>query len=559
MSDLDTNDIGIGELLRGRLLRIPDYQRSYSWEQDEVDDLWRDVTSAMESNAPEYFLGSVVTIRGEAGQRVIVIDGQQRLATVSLLYAAMRDLLAARGDERGTEIERDLLGRRSMSTREQTQNLMLNAEDNDYFRSLTLDTAGSRTVAPTVRSHLRLQSAFETFVRNLAASVDGLGAADWQVPLIGLYTYLLTNARVIDVSVGDEARGFVIFETLNDRGLDLSTADLLKNHLLGSAGPRIEEAKSRWARSVAPFAVPDGRLEVDVFLRQFWASKKGVVRVKALYSQMRGEITNPATAIVFADELLEASPLWIAMFDRDSDVWRPYSSGTLAALDVLRNLNVEQCRPLLLAVLRRFGVPEAQRVFEMVVNWSVRWIVVGGGSAGTTERLYAETAQAVTERTINDASGVATRFEAFVPNDLAFETAFTTFDVSRSWLARYLLTALEGQQIADPEPELVPNENVDQVNLEHVLPKNPDPSWAASFSSDQAQAMVLRLGNQALLRKTHNRRIGNQSFAVKQPILAASDLELTREIGRGTEWTPADIESRQRRMAALAVAAWRRS
>ncbi len=79
--------------------------------------------------------------------------------------------------------------------------------------------------------------------------------------------------------MSDESRAFVIFETLNDRGLNLSTSDLLKNHLFGTAGERLEEAKLRWARAMAPFSAATN-LDRDTFLRHFWASKRGVVRVK---------------------------------------------------------------------------------------------------------------------------------------------------------------------------------------------------------------------------------------------------------------------------------------
>src|SRR4051812_41778085 len=107
---------GIAHVLADSLLEIPDYQRSYSWTLDEVAELWRDIEKAMKASTQDYFLGSIVTTSGSGRDQVI--DGQQRLATVSLLFAAMRDIFRSRSDERADEIERDYLGRKNMSTRQ---------------------------------------------------------------------------------------------------------------------------------------------------------------------------------------------------------------------------------------------------------------------------------------------------------------------------------------------------------------------------------------------------------------------------------------------------------
>jgi hypothetical protein len=220
---------------------------------------------------------------------------------------------------------------------------------------------------------------------------------------------------------------------------------------------------------------------------------------------------------------------------------------------------VEQCRPLLLAGLRKLPTKELEKLLSLVVSWSVRWFVVGGGSAGLTERLYALAAKKVTDGELIDAASIAAFFGDNVPTDARFERAFQDLTVRRGWLARYYLSALELAAIGNAEAELVPNQNVDQVNLEHVLPRNPAPSEWRSFNGEELQSMRLLLGNQALLKKSHNRQIGNKPFAVKKAILGASDLVLTSEIGAVPDWTPEQIRARQYRMAAAAVTVWARA
>jgi uncharacterized protein with ParB-like and HNH nuclease domain len=128
---------GIGHLLSDRLLAIPDYQREYSWDIDEVTELWSDLNDAISQGDSDYFLGSIVTTGSDKTTRQQVIDGQQRLATVSLMYAVMRDIFARRADERAAEIERKMLGERDIMTRARQPRLVLNAQDNEVFRQLT--------------------------------------------------------------------------------------------------------------------------------------------------------------------------------------------------------------------------------------------------------------------------------------------------------------------------------------------------------------------------------------------------------------------------------------
>jgi hypothetical protein len=556
VADLTTEVTGIGSYLSQRRLAIPDYQRSYSWRaEEEVKELWDDIAAAIAKGQGEYFLGAVVVIKRNQTDRLLVIDGQQRLATVSLVYAALRDIYASRADERATEIQQEVLGRKDRATRVVTQFLALNAEDNDYFKQITLATPADRTIAIRSDSHRRLQEAFDFLTTGFQGLIGGLGATEWPAPLIRWDKYLMDQTKIIEVSVPDESRGYVIFETLNDRGLSLSTSDLLKNHLLGTAAGRIEEAKVRWARATAAFNAPDSNLDMETFLRHFWASRKGVVRVKDLFWQMKGEITSPDSAVGLASDLEDASRYWTAMFDRDADVWRGYRAGPVSALDTLSNLKVEQCRPLLLAALGRLPKEEVERLLPLLVSWSVRWILAGGGSAGTTERLYAESAKKVTEGTLTTAAQIAAEFATAVPSDPAFQQAFAVANVRRSWLARYYLRTLERAKRNQAEPELVPNQDVDAVNLEHVLPRNPN-SQDWQIPADVAELLTYALGNQCLMRRTPNDAVGNKSFGDKKTVLAASDFELTREIGSETSWGRTEIEARQQRLAVLAVTAW---
>jgi Protein of unknown function (DUF1524) len=186
-------------------------------------------------------------------------------------------------------------------------------------------------------------------------------------------------------------------------------------------------------------------------------------------------------------------------------------------------------------------------------------VVCGGGSAGVTERLYAETAKKISDGMITSAKDLAREFIGRVPSDRDFEASFATQTVRRGWLARYYLIALEKAANDETQPELVPNADREQLNLEHVLPRKAEPADWPHFGDDELSDMKLMLGNQVLLRAADNTSLGNGPFKSKREVLANSKLKLTREVGDSEDWTPEDIRCRQARLAVLAVKTWRRS
>jgi hypothetical protein len=127
--------------------------------------------------------------------------------------------------------------------------------------------------------------------------------------------------------------------------------------------------------------------------------------------------------------------------------------------------------------------------------------------------------------------------------------------VSKAYLARYYLQALERQETGEAQPELVPNTNSNEVNLEHVLPQNPSPAWG-QIEDELADAFFNRLGNLALMKQKINSDIGNAGFDAKKGALADSQFELTKKIAVNDNWTTANIETRQNELAVLAIKAW---
>jgi uncharacterized protein with ParB-like and HNH nuclease domain len=546
---------GIAHVLQDNLLAVPMYQRSYAWEQTHVVDLMQDVATALTNKEKEYFLGSVVVT--ESSERLQVVDGQQRLATTAILLAAIRDYFVSQEDEeRASNLEHDFLFRKELRTKEFLPHLMLNDGDNDYFLKRVLcriNDPSRKSIKATKLSHERIDNA-----ASLAkAHIDRLANIDKRPVdrLVDLVEYLKNAVQVILIRVHDDANAFVIFETLNDRGLVLAISDLLKNYLFLTAQDRISEVQQQWVTMISTLeATGEDSIVVD-YIRHYWSSKHGYTREKELYSEIKAHVTSKQEAVDFTNEIADDARLYAAMLNPEHELWTNYTPNSKSYMATILSLQMVQIRPLLLAVLREFKGPEVEKALRLMLAWIARFLVVGGLGGGTLERHYSDRAKEVRSGSITTAKQLATSMTEVVPTDAVFETAFATASISKATLARYYLRALEQKNAGAREPELIPNPNEQEVNLEHVLPQTFSPDWS-DVGVEVAKVYHKRIGNLALMQASANSRAGNASFSDKSTRYATSSFKLTSEIANEKKWGTEEIDARQLRLANLAVKTW---
>lgn len=563
---------GIAGLLRTRTLAVPAYQRSYSWstksksaavrdvaaDKQQVVEFWDDLHSSF-TNKISYFLGTVVLAgSGEDGLgRKSVIDGQQRLATASLLLAAIRNRYRAGGElDDANATQQEFLGKYDKRARSDLPKLILNSEDRDYYQRHVIR---NETLVPINFSQRLLGEAYEY----LQGKVDDFATShgtNWQAKLGELETWLDESVQVVAIVVATEADAFMIFETLNDRGADLTIADLLKNFLFSQAGTRLDEVQAGWLATLSNLGIDKvGNQLFTTFARHLLSSKFGLVREREVYGKLKGVVKDPDSAVKFTQELNDTSRLYYAIIRSDSDYWSEFPGSVGSAADVVAELKIERYRPLVLAALATFSHEEVERFVPALVSWSVRMLSAGNLSGGVAEAAFCDAAVEIRQRRVTTTEEILTKTKvgSLVPSDAVFEAGFRDWRASPR-LSRYLLRSLELTERGETEPELVVNDDVDLVNLEHILPRNAKDAEWPSFSLEDRRSYVDRIGNHVLLKKGVNDRIGNKGWASKQAVLAASALDLTKQAATESDWTASSIDARQRKLAALAVKAWPR-
>jgi hypothetical protein len=554
LDQINIDLIGIGRALMNKDLSVPLYQRVYAWEERHVLDLFQDINTAIQKGETQYFLGSIVTTKNETA-RPEVADGQQRLATVAILLAAIRDYFYNNDDkDRASTLTSTFLHRKDLATLEVIPKLKLNDTDNDFFlkRILTDPDSPDRAVEATTTSHRKIGRAAELAKEHITKVAKSPNPTQ---KLADLVEFIQDGVHVIWVSVSDDSNAFTIFETLNDRGLALAISDLLKNYLFGISKERLQEVQNRWVSMMGTLEAIEGGEIAVTFIRHWWSSKHGLIREKELYSHIKDHVRNKSQAVEFVTELAESVRLYTALLNASHELWEEYGTTTRQHMETLNLMRMIQIRPLLLAILHKFETDEVRDALRLMVSWVVRFLITGGLGGGTLEKHYCQAARDIRDDKIGTARMLTQALRDVIPGDTKFKSAFETATVSKQYLARYYLRALEKQSRGELEPELVPNDNQEMVTLEHILPQTLSPSWS-HFSEESHAAFVNRLGNLALLKARINTGVGNDSFDFKKQFYKSSAYELTSVVARKAKWNARAISERQTRLATLAVKAW---
>jgi Protein of unknown function DUF262/Protein of unknown function (DUF1524) len=544
---------GIGHALADRVLGVPDYQRSYAWEERHVRDLLQDLAAALQQGEPEYFLGSIVTTKSATGE-IQVVDGQQRLATTTILIAAIRDYFYGTGDrDRASQLETKFLVSPDLRTQERRPRLRLNLTDHDFFQKvvLSLPDVSERAAQPSRESHRRLAAAAGLAKGHVASLVNTTNQPSEL--LITWVEYLDAKARVIWFEVPDDANAFTIFETLNDRGLELAISDLLKNYLFQRAGDRLREVQQNWTEMMAVLEAAQDERTVVTYLRHLWSSRHGHTREKDLYKAIKTGVTSKQGAVDFSADLTLNARTYAAILNTNHELWNMYGVTARAHMGTIALLGMVQIRPLLLAVFSKFTPTDVTKSLGLMVSWGVRFLIGGAVGSGTLEKYYSDQAKRVNDGQLRSSADLAGSMRSVVPTDVQFEQAFLDATVSKAALARFYLRALEESERGG-SPPFIPNPAEEIVNLEHVLPEKPSPNW--EVSDEMLRTYRRRLGNLALLGSQENNDLADLPFPEKRAVYAISEFRLTKMIADNTIWRAEEIEQRQRYLAGLAVRAW---
>lgn len=536
---------------------MPDYQRPYSWEREHVSGLYQDLRAAFDearrsNDERSYFIGPMVIVhrREPSGLKLDVVDGQQRLTTLMILFCALRDTLLELNETSAAMKLHDSYIVRSNLRGDEKPRLSLKTENDGFFQEQVIALPGKRpTQAPRrgVRGRPprnRIKNSYTQCLQLLSDWRASLDPNERATALVEFAAFVVHQSLIVALFVDDIGYAHTIFETLNSRGLDLSVQDLVRNLLRQSQSKRVQESWSEVEERMAGLESGGG---FRTFIRASWVARHGKVSFRELFETIRRFLKKHPRdgAETVARNFREDAGFFV-------DLVSPAAGDPAApVLECLEDMGLRQHIPFLLSAKRCLPDRVFLRALRLVETISVRYLLVGDGNPNRLEDFYADAAQQIASNLANALDPLERKARSeLLSSDHEFQESFANLSIERAAQARYLLMKLE--LFGNDEFKI---RSASEVHVEHIVPKRPGPHWKELFpASDE---VVNRLGNLTLLGEALNRGASNKLFQVKKTeYYKRSRIQLTKNLTKLRDWDEAALVSRQEELARLAVKVW---
>jgi|GEM_PF-1187489 len=508
---------------------VPHYQRNYSWTYDHRAQLWSDILTAFNSSS-EYFLGSIVLNRESLDDEghLEIVDGQQRLTTLTTLFASIRDIsnsfINNPSNVAFRAIDSSNLPSRERAERAKilSNNLIvrLGAHDNFYLKLndkdqgrfladvqqlneglLTKEGQKSYKAEPRVIKSKKFFS--RKIVETFVSETDGF------VALEKFTLFCMTKLLLLRISVESDTDAYLLFETLNDRGLDLSISDLVKNRLLLSCNgdnERKDRTLKGWNELIEKLG--KSRFQPQDFLRFYWCAFHTSCSKKELYKKIKEKI-NEVCAEALLREWNDAADYFCEITDKDltypSSSVLPHSPESEYV--ELKTLGYSVYLPLFLK-LNRERPHLIEKIAPVCLSYLFRIISVGRFSNGRAEKRFNEAISHLSQGSEDEAI-IACFEQDEESSDDRFKTRLQTMRFDDNKLAKYFLAKIHLHDLGSGHAL---NSG---VHLEHILPQASS-SWPwFRCGEKERDDWVYSIGNMTLLEDIINKQLQTKPFIEK--------------------------------------------
>ena len=525
---------------------IPHYQRPYSWTIEHTSELLSDLLATLGGGddpieeVPPYFLGCIVLIKPDGTADSKVVDGQQRLTTLTILMAALREVIEDRAAAEDLTEFLYAKGNKMLGTSDRYR-LLVRDRDREFFQKYVQQNGGLARLVKVDPKQLESTSQLNTWGNGvlLLAKVKQLTDATRQ----RLAMFLLTRCVLVVVSSPDLDSAYRIFSILNNRGLDLSHTDILKAEIIGNI-PEVEseEYSEKWEDAENDLGV-EGFQELFAHIRMIYRKQK---MRETVLKEFREFVLPAHKAKALIDEVIIPFSQAFAEIKRanfESTSKAEEINGLLRWLDqidnfdwmppAIRYLTDHHDEPAALLKFSTYLERLAATMMVLRVDITKRierygklltWMTDKDPYAADSPLLLTEDER---KRAIAALDGPIYRIKS-VPNYVLLR-----------------LDALLSEGEASYDHKI--------ISIEHVLPQSPeeDSDWAMNFPDEEERgAWVHRLGNLVLLSRKKNSSARNYDFEKKKTKYfttggKASPFALTSQVIHEDEWTPEVLEARQ--------------
>lgn len=545
--------------LIAHMYRIPDYQREYSWESDnEVADFWEDLLMLANDRATNknavHFFGQTVVHEDKENNTYNLIDGQQRITTSIILLAVFRDLFAdlrntvQDAEDEYNEIKSTYIGRYKQTTGDDRLRFHLGGNDMVFFRNnIQVGDPQQKSETP---SQQRILNAYKSLYSKVIEDLsDYPSDNDKYARLTSLLDSFVHGFQLLTLMTDDINEAFVIFETLNARGKDLETADLLKNFFFmksnGSVA-NINQIKEHWSDMTNTL---EKKGDTTKLIRYYWNSTRKYIHDKQLYKEISHTVTTYVECLQMVKDLELVAELYNSLSN-------PFENDCFSDKKInkhLRNLltiKTTTFYPVIMAmVLKKCSNEEVCTVLSAIEVMSFRNFTIAGNNPNKIEKFLASEALKLYKGEITP-DDAAMDIRGIAESDETIRVLISQFKPSVN-VAKFILREVENYIVESSEKKI--DESNTLINLEHIMPQN-NSVW--QYPAEEHDEVYQLLGNLTLLAEKLNKAASNDLFENKKSKYEKSAIMLTKSLCQYAYWNKDTIRERSEMLADKILEIW---
>jgi len=556
---IESKDTDIESLLDSGYFYIPRFQRPYSWDDENINQFWDDIIS---NQTVDYFIGSMVVYKK---QKLLhgVVDGQQRLTTITILLCVIRDTFLSLGEEDLAKGVHQLIERKD---RRNKNEFVLKTETSFPYFQEHIQKFGEEPDADAkfFEEEVNLANAHTKF-KKLVGSVVESTDKDASIAIdkkkeakIEKLTRLrdtVLNLNVIFITLDNEDDAYIIFETLNTRGKDLALTDLVKNHFtkhLKSKGD-VDHARLKWDKILETIHNSSADISTDDFIYHFWASRYDAIPQKKLFPIIKKAITK-ARAKEYLNHLVADSKLYRSLHEV-SYGWSKNEIEASKSLEAMKLFKLAQPIPATLSLVRAYKdnkikFAKLRDALCAIEKFHFQFTAItssrssGGISAmysSFAQRLYAaKTPQAGSDEINKLTKKLRSKVPSLDEFTVAFkEVNFTNANSKQKNLVKYILRKFsEHYKYKFPA-------DFEELTIEHLHPQS-------KIDKDWTVEIVGSLGNLIYLDAEMNVELDSKSFLDKKKALLETNYSLPKFVASAKTWSPENTTKHTEIMAKTA-------
>ena len=577
MKDFKSQKITIADILSKKDVkyRVPSYQRHYSWKEEHLLNMWEDIL-----NEEVYFLGTFV-LNNEFFEKEKVkdiVDGQQRLLTITILFVVIRDqFLKLKDKQKSDGIQVSYISERDDDGNDSFKIIPGDSLKKFFEEGIQKENVNIFDLKPNTQEEKRVVNNYKIFQREIESILKKEKDTKEKIKFLQWLREKVKKLSVVLIEVPTEEDAFTFFETLNARGLQLSTSDIIKNllfkNIIQSSSLEREILEQKWQQIIDNLT---GEEEIDPtqFIRHYWLSKYKKITEKKLFGEIKKEFPKKPSYSSLLDDLVENSALYSQfVFPTRSD-WENRLLDIYKSISRLKILNVKQPYSLLLSLLRVlknekiFNEIKSEKefyfVFEWIEHFTFAFTSVVGKSPSPLEGIYSRFAIEIEKHNKNNKSkellknikNLKQELLSRFPTKNEFKDNFVEIIYKNSpKQINFIKYIFEKLNYYNSNNEQM----FDHVTIEHILPQNPDKEWG--LSKEDIKDYVNKIGNLIVLGKEYNRKSSNKTIKTKIAMYEKSELNIVKELVQKLDklkhrWSKEDIDARGRELANQAWKVW---